>query len=101
SRRSRRVLHAVATVTGADGDGDALMVVGWVVRHLARELSGAVAVADLGRAVRRRRVHRGREIAERGRGSLHEEDLAPGTHGRDHVEVERDLLRPTGVGPWH
>src|SRR5207302_8685888 len=29
-----------------------------------------------------------------------QEDLAVAADGRDHVEVERDLLRPTGVAGW-
>jgi hypothetical protein len=88
----------VPTVTGGRGHGDARVVV--VRGHRRCRLH-----------VRRRRCWRGRETGDLGRRvdsgaavregaalGFDQRDVAVRARGLDHVEVERDLLRPAAVG---
>ena len=68
-----------------------------LVRPLGTELVAAVAVGDgLGAHVEGGVLGR-RQISEIAGVGFHEEDVAVRAHGRDHVEVESDLLAPARV----
>ena len=65
--------------------------------RLAEELAAAVAVADRVGVEGDGRVRGCAEVDEAVRVGLDEQDLAIRANGRDHLDVEVDLLAPAGV----
>ena len=67
--------------------------------RLRGELRASIRIGDDGGAQASGRVLGRSEVGERVRVRLDEQDLAVRAHGRGHIEVERDLLRPSAVRP--
>src|SRR5262249_48648462 len=95
----RRIRRAVAAVARAGGDDDAGGGEGLRGGAGGRAvLGGAVAVGDGVGAHRGGRVDGGAQVGHGGAVGLDQEDLAAGAGGAHHVEIERDLAGPAGVG---
>src|SRR5262249_51054445 len=97
--RGRRVLRAEAAVAGAGRHCDTGVVVERPEGGV-RGVRAAVAVTDRIGAHGRGTVHRGAEVGQRVRGRLDQQDVAVRADRRDHVQVQGDLLGPTGVTAW-
>src|SRR5581483_8023114 len=73
------------------------VVVGGRVLLLVGHLAAAVAVADGLGAQTGRCVHGCAQVHVGGAAGLHQQDVAVGADGADHVQVQGDLLGPAGV----
>src|SRR5712692_10198547 len=93
-----RPFDAIAVIAGADSDDYAGVVVRLVVRELATGFAGAVAVAH-GVGVLGSVINGGGQVREVVGVGFDQQDVAVGTDGAHHVQVERDLLGPIRTGP--
>ncbi len=96
-RRCCGVGRAVPVITGAHGHRDAGVVVVGVGLGLLGELGPAVAVGHVVGAEVDRGLHGLAEFVDVGAVGLHEKDVAVRAGRGDHVQVQRDLSRPSGV----
>ena len=98
-RRHGGIVHSVAGVTRSRGDGHTGMVEIRVVdERLEADLGDPVAVAHRVRTQRDSPVHARAQVTQAGAVGLDQQDVALRADRADHVEIERDLLRPSVVG---